>query len=85
MRVMVSSSGAVRSGRASRLRTLGLVSPSSSSSSWTKMVSKERGFRIVSSLIVYIGLHKSLHKSQDKCIWMISFFALLLFFHFEMS
>lgn len=81
MRVMVSSSGAVRSGRTSRLRTLGLVSPSSSSSSWTKMVSKERGFPIVSSLIVYIGLHKS----QDKCIQMISFFALLLFFHFEMS
>lgn len=81
MRVMVSSSGAVRSGRTSRLRTLGLVSPSSSSSSWTKMVSKERGFPIVSSLIVYIGLHKS----QDKCIRMISFFSLLLFFHFEMS
>lgn len=79
----MSSSGAVRSGRASRLRILALVSPSSSSSSWTKMVSKDKEFRIVSvsSLIVYIGLHES----QDKCIRMISFFALLLSLHFEIS
>lgn len=79
----MSSSGAVRSGRASRLRILALVSPSSSSSSWTKMVSKDKDFRIVSvsSLIVYIGLHES----QDKCIRMNSFFALLLSLHFEIS